>query len=477
MRRITRGNLDAVCRWQQLRCARLRAVWLLGGLLAMLLTCRFGGVADAATWASEKLVTEPYFNGQMLLREAGQENPELVLLLHGLGDEAGTTWESLLPELATHYHVVAPDLPGFGRSAKGNQLYTPEAYAAIVDWLVATLPDKPLTLVGHSLGGAVAMVYASRHSAELERLVLVDTVGTLHRLALSQYFVRQQLRLEVPFFADTLQSSLGKVAGLLLEKTSRIPLDSGLILASAELRERFLAGDPGRIAALALVETDFSLLLPRIRVPTWLLWGSQDQVAPLRIAKLLAWNLPQAQLVLLDGLGHTPMAENPAVFNTALLSRLVQSPQRPTPVASPTELAAGLCEGENGRVFSGHYSTLSIQGCRNVRLENLSARNIEIRNSEVTMESSRVHSLTEAPALLVSHSRLTLTGVDLQGPVGILTEQSRLDLAGVRFVDTPVAISATGNPSALLSSSSTKFIDDRIQSLQMNRSLAAGDRL
>ena len=136
-----------------------------------------------------------------------------------------------------------------------------------------------------------------------------------------------------------------------------------------------------------------------------------------------------------------------------------------------------MCEGENGRVFSGHYSTLSIQGCRNVRLENLSARHIEIRNSEVTMESSRVHSLTETPALLVSHSRLTLTGVDLQGPVGILTEQSRLDLAGVRFVDTPVAISATGNPSALLSSSSAKFIDDRIQSLQMNRSLAAGDRL
>ena len=231
------------------------------------------------------------------------------------GIEAGTTWESLLPELATHYHVVAPDLPGFGRSAKGNQLYTPEAYVAIVDWLVTTLPDKPLTLVGHSLGGAVAMVYASRHSAELKRLVLVDTVGTLHRLALSQYFVRQQLRLEVPFFADTLQSSLGKVAGLLLEKTSRIPLDPGLILASAELRERFLAGDPERIAALALVETDFSLLLPRIRVPTWLLWGTQDQVAPLRIAKLLAWNLPQAQLMLLDGLGHTPMAENPAVFN------------------------------------------------------------------------------------------------------------------------------------------------------------------
>lgn len=477
MQSVLPGGLNAYRQCKGLTRFRCGPAWPLVGLLAILLICRFGGVAGAATWASEKLVTEPYFNGQMLIREAGQEHPELVLLLHGLGDEAGTTWDSLLPELAGHYHVVAPDLPGFGRSAKGNQLYTPEAYATIVAWLVATLPDKPLTLVGHSLGGAVAMVYASQHSAELKLLVLVDAVGTLHRLALSQYFVRQQLRLEVPFFADALQSSLGKVAGLLLEKTSRIPLDPDLILASAELRERFLAGDPARIAALALVETDFSLLLPRIRVPTWLLWGTEDQVAPLRIAKLLAWNLPQAQLVLLNGLGHTPMAENPAAFNAALLGRLARNPQRPEPVASPAEVTAGSCEGENGRVFSGHYATLSIQRCRNVRLENLSARHLEIRNSEVTMESSQVHSLTDTPALVVSHSRLTLTGVDLQGAVGILTEQSRLDLAGVRFIDTPIAISTIGNPSALLSSSSVKFIGNRAQGLQMNRSLVAGDRL
>ncbi|MBN2418227.1 MAG: alpha/beta fold hydrolase, partial [Deltaproteobacteria bacterium] len=75
------------------------------------------------------MAPDPVFGGKMLVREAGQRNDKMILLVHGLGDEAGTTWNSVVGELSREYHVVAPDLPGFGGSSKANLLYSPHAYA------------------------------------------------------------------------------------------------------------------------------------------------------------------------------------------------------------------------------------------------------------------------------------------------------------------------------------------------------------
>ncbi len=434
-------------------------------------------VAVADFRVAERMLAEPVFGGTMLVREAGQEQERMLLLVHGLGAEAGTTWDSVMAELARDYHVVVPDLPGFGRSAKGNQLYSPDNYAALLDWLVTSLPAKPLSLVGHSMGGGVAMIYAARYAGHLERLVLVDSVGLLHRLAVSQDFVGRQIKLDVPLVSSVLESSLGKIAGLVLEKTSRVPLDPGVVLDHPALRSRLLAGEPSRIAALALVQTDYSLLLSLIKTPTWLIWGEEDQVASLRIAKVLQWILPRVELKVLPKLGHSPMLEAGEVFCRTLRRALVETPRTlPRPLhreGSPD----GVCENQSGGLFQGSYRTLRITGCKNIRLVNVSARKLQITDSEVEIEATQIQTDGSDPAISLVRSNLTATGMDIHAETGIMTDQSRLDLAGVRFVGARTAIRAQGNPSALLSSASFKEFSGIKTAVHLSRALQAGDAL
>lgn len=443
------------------------------GLLLLILVLLPGGQALAVGKRPvERMVSEPVFGGEMLVREAGQEHDEMVLLVHGLGDEAGTTWDGILDGLSRHYHVIAPDLPGFGRSSKGNHLYSPENYARVLHHLVVSLPPKPLALVGHSLGGGVSMVYAAQYGLSLRHLVLVDSVGILHRLAVSQYYTKEQIKFDVPLVAGALETALGRFSDLLLEKTSRIPVDPYMALKNETMRAKLLDGDPSRIAALALVGTDYSLLLDRINTPTWLLWGSEDRIAALRIARALQWMLPQAELKMLDGLGHCPMIEDPPGFLAALKTALSRSPQALAEPAQRDNAPDGYCQNENGRVFQGNYKTLKISGCKEVRLLDVTMQRLDISDSEVEVEHARIKA-----GIHVTRSRLTVTGADIHGETGIVTDQSRLDLAGVRFVDTPIAIRAKGNPSALLSSSSTRRWAGSKTAIHTSRSLKAGEKL
>ncbi len=444
-------------------------------LILLLLPCLQDLVAKEVP--VERMAQEPVFGGEMLVREAGQQNPDMVLLVHGLGDEAGTTWDGIIGELSTRFHVVAPDLPGFGRSSKGNHLYSPGAFAQALNVLVMSLPPKPLYLVGHSLGGAISLTYAALYGRDLQRLVIVDSVGVLHRLAVSQYHAKEQINLNIPFSSYGIGNSLGRFSDLVLEKSSRLPVDPDVTLQSETMRASLLDGNPSRIAALALVQTDYSLLLGRIKTPTWLLWGSQDRVAPLRLAKILRWNLPKTELILFQGQGHCPMLEDAQGFLTALTKTLTSLP-RGLPRVSITDPAPdGYFNNESGRVIQGSYSTLKINGCKNIRLVNIAAKHIEIQNSQVEMENADIEAQAELPGISVVRSRLIVTGADIRAVTGILTNQSRIDLAGVRFIETPTAIRAEGNPSALLSSCSVKQSAGKRVAIHTSCSLNAGEKL
>lgn len=453
----------------------LRQISLLFFIFSLMLLSTSSATASA--WTVERVVEEPVFGAQVYLREAGVDNRNILLLVHGIGARAGSVWDDLLPELANEYHVVAPDLPGFGRSSQGNHLYSPEAYAAFLDWLIKSLPTKPVTLVGHSLGGGIALMYGARHGAELERLVLVDAVGVLHRLAVSQNFIRQQLDIDVPYSSAAIETPLGRVASLLLEKASHLPINPELLLSLPLMRQKFLAGDPTRIAGLALVETDYSLLLAKNLTPTWLIWGAQDEIASLRIARVLEWNLPQVELKILPESGHTPMLDDLSGFRIALQQALQENPELRSPLSQTTDAKVGKCEGEQDRVFSGHYSSLRISNCSNVLLRDVVANSLEITDSQVVIETSKLLALPHRPALTLLRSQVVISGADIVAVTGLVLNQSRVDLAGVRFIGTQIAIKGEGNPSSVLCSSSVKLFDDGIEPLHLSRSLIAGEEL
>src|SRR4051812_16139843 len=104
----------------------------------------------------------------------------VLLLIHGITGNA-RQWDEVMPLLAQHYHVIAPDLLGHGESAKPRGDYSLGAYAAGIRDLLITLGHKRATVVGHSLGGGIAMQLAYEYPPFAERLVLVNSGGVRRR--------------------------------------------------------------------------------------------------------------------------------------------------------------------------------------------------------------------------------------------------------------------------------------------------------
>src|SRR4029453_7765057 len=107
-------------------------------------------------------------------RQAG-EGP-LLVMIHGIAGSSGT-WGPVMPLLAERYTVIAPDLLGHGESAKPRGDYSLGAYASGVRDLLAVLGHERVTVVGHSLGGGIAMQFAYQFPERVERLVLVSSGG------------------------------------------------------------------------------------------------------------------------------------------------------------------------------------------------------------------------------------------------------------------------------------------------------------
>src|SRR6188768_4107635 len=115
---------------------------------------------------------------RLRVAEAGSGAP--VILIHGLFVDH-TSWDLVMPELAETFRVIAPDLPGFGASEKPPPSRFPygiEAFAEAIADLYAGLELGPAAVVGHALGGAVALTLAARHPELVSKLVLIDTLAT-----------------------------------------------------------------------------------------------------------------------------------------------------------------------------------------------------------------------------------------------------------------------------------------------------------
>ncbi len=390
----------------------------------------------------EQIVSEPVFGGRAYILEAGVKgNPPLVLV-HGLGDMASDTWRSLIPKLAETYHVVTFDLPGFGRSQKQNALYSPGNYAAFVKWVVDTFVGAPPVLAGHSLGGAIAVKYAGTYPDALSRLVLVDVAGILN----SRVYTKEMLSMLSDGFAMPfdVNNFLGKIVG-------RIPdpvLDLDMMLGNDQLRGQLLGGDPAKIAAMALLQENFSACLFRIRVPAVILWGEYDRVTPLRTGIVLEANLPAARLQIIPGAGHVPMAETPRLFEAAFVAAL-QGDVRPTGFPVGGESRQGRCEGNNGMVFDGAYQSIEIVDCQNVQMNNVTAGSVSLVRSSVVFDKGAITG--RDVGLSIKGSTVTANGLRIEAPVAVAAANSRLDLAGVHLNGSKAAVTSDGRLTLLFS--------------------------
>lgn len=259
---------------------------------------------------------------------AGTGKP--LLMIHGFGANL-CTWRLVAPRLAERRRVILLDLKGSGESDKPlGQEYGPQDHARLVVELIHSLGLTELSLVGHSMGGGVALLtalqLAETGDRSLDRLILVNSIAYPQKL---------------PAFVATLRVPVvGKIAMRLTPASvmARVVLREAYFRAeriTAQTVEAYARPLRDRQAKRALITTakrvipaDLERLqsrYPSISTPTLVIWGDHDRIVPLANGQRLARELPHARLAVIEDCGHMTPEEQPEAF-LGQLETFLQTP-------------------------------------------------------------------------------------------------------------------------------------------------------
>lgn len=257
-------------------------------------------------------------------RTAG-EGP-VILLIHGITGDS-RQWNDIIPQLADHYTVVAPDLLGHGQSSKPRGDYSLGAYAVSLRDLLIVLGHRRATVVGHSLGGGIAMQFSYEYPVFCERLVLVDSGGLgkeVHPLLRAASLPGAELVL--PLLAHSRVHSVGEAVGQAL---GRLGLELGHDMAEMTRGYASLSDAEARRAFLHTVRAVIDLGGQRVdatdrlylaqMIPTLILWGRRDPLIPVEHAAVAHRGIPGSRVEIFDDAGHFPHVEEPVRFARLLM--------------------------------------------------------------------------------------------------------------------------------------------------------------
>ncbi|MCP4135074.1 MAG: alpha/beta hydrolase [bacterium] len=416
-------------------------------LLAILLTIVLLSPGTGAP--IEQYAQEPVFNSKFFYREWGAANKITVVLCHGTGDLGADIWDGVIRELEKKYHVYAFDLPGFARSEKKNLLYNPESYARFIKWFIDKKTKGPVYLVGYSMGGALCVYFAGTYPERVKRLVIIDAAGILHRAAFTKNALTSQMGQDLKGMDKViLEKPIGALKRFLNSTIESV--DSKLMpqniddsLNSKEFREKILSGNPKRISGAALLHTDFTRVIERIQVPTSIIWGAKDPIAPLRVGTLLAASIPESSLTIIPGAGHEPMTETKKTFNRLLVKALSGEETIPYKKFNNKKTEPGLPDkkltGRSNINISGRYRSISLKDCNKISISGVVTGTITIENSNVTIQNSSIGP-AKTSGLTARNSTVRLTGVSVSGEPAITLYNTKLDMAGCRLTGKSASI-------------------------------------
>lgn len=272
----------------------------------------------------EHLFTVEIGGARVNYAEIGAGPP--IVCIHGLGG-CWQNWLENMPRLAQlGCRVIALDLPGFGASPMPDWEISIPAYGRLIADFRKRLGLGPCTLVGNSMGGFIAAEVAVGEPEWVERLVLVSSAGISHAR------MRREPVVAIARMSEATNPLLFRLDITSMRRPGLRKLAFGRIMRHPEQLRRellieFLApavGAAGFVPAVSTL-TGYDLLdrLPRIRVPSLVVWGRDDLVVPAADAAGFAERIEDCEVVVFDDCGHVPMAERPVRFNR-LLARFVE---------------------------------------------------------------------------------------------------------------------------------------------------------
>jgi len=259
-------------------------------------------------------------HGQPVTYHRYGSGPPLVLI-HGI-TSSSRTWKSVMPRLAEKYTVIAPDLLGHGKSAKPQGDYSLGAYASGIRDLLVALEIPKATIVGHSLGGGIALQYAYQFPDRVGRLVLVDSGGIdkdVNIVLRAATLPGAELVLPI-MFADPLHEAGLKVRGF-LNKVGLHPsadvqgVSEGFSsLTEADARRAFLHTVRSVIDPMGQKVSAKDRLYLAADIPSLIVWGERDRIIPSSHGQLAHELMPNSRLELFPGAGHFPFNDDPDRF-------------------------------------------------------------------------------------------------------------------------------------------------------------------
>jgi pimeloyl-ACP methyl ester carboxylesterase len=256
--------------------------------------------------------------------EDGEQNPQTMILIHGLGDEADT-WRHVIGDLAKDYHVIALDLPGFGRSSQPDRDYTPDFFMTTIISLMDELSIDKSILMGSSLGGIFSHGLAIDYPARVSGVILVG--GALLQSSALHDFSLQLMR--IPMLGEWLYTRLRKDPQAAFDSLQNVYNDLDTLpeedqeflfervnkrVWSDEQRRAYFSTLRKLIPWVKAKQKNLEDKLEKLTLPTLVIRGEHDQLFSEENAKEIIERQTNSIKVSIDNAGHLPHQENPKAF-------------------------------------------------------------------------------------------------------------------------------------------------------------------
>ena len=238
--------------------------------------------------------------------ESGKGNDRHILFIHGLGSSADR-WVGIPKSLSVNFHTISLDLPGFGESDKPKSMdYTIKNFRDIViDFMnLLAINDDKTSIVGHSLGGYIAAEVVMLNKIQVDNLVLIDSSGMLKK---PTALLEEYLNVAMNPTTDKVRNIFEQM----VTDHTKIPLK----LVESFIRRINLPNAKHAFKSTLENSANTTIELERLklidRVPTLIIWGTEDKVIPLEHSKLFKESIPSSHVEIIQDTGHAPFTEKP----------------------------------------------------------------------------------------------------------------------------------------------------------------------
>ena len=244
--------------------------------------------------------------GKMVYLENDVKSETTLVLVHGFGGSKDN-WNRMVALWGGKYHVIAPDLPGHGESASIKELgYTTTQQAQRLESFLKAKKVNNIHLVGHSMGGAIALRYVKNNTENVKSLILIDAMGMHQTKSDGDVLVEKSEK--NPLYDVCTNERFETLVNYSMYRSSHIPAMFKEVMFQDKCERKALE----KILYEGMYQ-DVKLddIARNITVPTLIIWGEKDRIIHPDNGRLLHGTIKKSQLVILKEIGHIPLLEDP----------------------------------------------------------------------------------------------------------------------------------------------------------------------